>query len=360
MKVQASSISLASNHRYLSENHIDEQLVIRRNNRNRNSPPRVVQDGSDHDESLNLSISRTALSSYESQFQSVSTVTTVEGSMDTELMQTKALLESLLGKKIDLIKYEINEPGGVEVTQNQNQPKNSSGSGGVSMAYTRREAYHEEEETSFSANGTIRTEDGREISFDVQLAMKRSFDEETRVTLRIGDEMIDPLVLNFSGKPAELLDETTMFDLNADGEMEVVHKLAPDSAYLVYDRNGDGIANNGSELFGPATGSGFAALAQFDEDQNGFIDENDSVFNQLSLWSQAGQGSYRTLGEAGVGAIYLANASTEMQLNNAANDRKGAIRDTGIYLNEDGSVGTIQEIDLVIGEALRDDATGSG
>jgi hypothetical protein len=359
MNVQSSSISLASNHRCLSEKQIDEQLVIRRNNRNQNPHSQVARDGSDHDASLSLNISHAALSSYETQFRSVSTVTSVEGSMDVELMQTKALLESLLGQKIDLIKYEINEPEAPEVTQKQNQRQRPGVSDGVSMAYTRREAYHEEEETSFSANGTVRTEDGREISFDVQLAMKRSFDEETRVTLRMGDEMIDPLVLNFSGRPADLLDETILFDLDSDGEMEAVHKLAPDSAYLVYDRNGDGIANNGSELFGPSTGSGFAELAQFDEDHNGFIDESDSVFDQLGLWNQAGQGSYRTLGEAGVGAIYLANASTDMQLNNTANDRQGAIRETGIYLNEDGSVGTIQEIDLVASEFPQSEETGN-
>jgi hypothetical protein len=42
-----------------------------------------------------------------------------------------------------------------------------------------------------------------------------------------------------------------------------------------------GRIDSGSELFGPATGSGFGELAALDGDGNGWIDENDDAFARL-------------------------------------------------------------------------------
>ncbi len=38
--------------------------------------------------------------------------------------------------------------------------------------------------------------------------------------------------------------------------------------------------NDGSELFGTSSGDGFKDLATYDEDENGWIDENDSIFSK--------------------------------------------------------------------------------
>ena len=40
------------------------------------------------------------------------------------------------------------------------------------------------------------------------------------------------------------------------------------NAFLSLDKNSDGIINDGSELFGAASGNGFADLAKYDEDGN--------------------------------------------------------------------------------------------
>lgn len=67
-----------------------------------------------------------------------------------------------------------------------------------------------------------------------------------------------------------------------------------DDAFLVLDRNGDGVINDGTELFGDVTeqppGSseepnGYAALSMFDDDDNDRIDRGDAVWTQLLLWT---------------------------------------------------------------------------
>jgi len=67
-----------------------------------------------------------------------------------------------------------------------------------------------------------------------------------------------------------------------------------DDAWIALDRNGNGIIDDGSELFGDHTEqppgdspNGFSALAVFDDDHNGAIDQNDSVWTRLRLWTDA-------------------------------------------------------------------------
>jgi hypothetical protein len=180
--------------------------------------------------------------------------------------------------------------------------------------------------------------------------MSRSYHEESDVTLRLGDaaRKTDPLVLNFSGTAAQLSDQRFAFDLNADGSTEQINVLAPGSGFLVLDRNQDGKINNGSELFGPTTNNGFAELAKLDDDKNGWIDENDAAFKQLQVWRRdsSGQDQLQSLAAAGVGAIALSHVDTPFALKTNANELLGQIRTSGIFLQENGAAGTIQQIDL--------------
>jgi len=225
---------------------------------------------------------------------------------------------------------------------------------GWGMEYERHESYTEIEETRFSATGTVRTADGREIGFSLDLTMSRSYHEESSTSLRLGDAarpQKDPLVINFGGNAAQLLDQRFSFDLDADGTTENINRLAAGSGFLIFDRNADGQANDGSELFGTKSGDGFADLAALDGDGNGWIDENDAAWSQLHVWtpSAEGAGPLRSLREADVGALAVARVDTPFALKDAANETLGTVRSTGLYLQEsDGSAGTLQQVDLSV------------
>ena len=209
--------------------------------------------------------------------------------------------------------------------------------------------YEETEQTSFSTTGIVKTADGREIEFNLSLEMSRNFSsyyEETYQQKIVS--FCDPLVINLDGNIATLEDQKFYFDLDADGVDEYISKLGSSSGYLALDKNQDGIINNGSELFGTKSGDGFKDLTIYDEDGNGWIDENDSIWEQLKIWTndENGENILYTLKEAGVGAICLQRVNTDFSHTDVNNEIKGAIRSTGIFLYENGNVGTVQHLDL--------------
>ena len=210
--------------------------------------------------------------------------------------------------------------------------------------------YKESEYTSFETTGTAVTADGREISFNVNLQMSRQFMEYSNTTIDFGAPMLtDPLVINLDNNVTQVSDQTFRFDIDADGTLDTISMLGPGSGYLALDKNGDGIINDGSELFGTASGNGFADLAAYDSDGNGWIDEADKIFDKLRIWSKDANGRdvLVGLGAAGVGAIYLGSADTEFSLNSAkTNSTNAVIRQTGIFLYENGNAGTIQHVDV--------------
>lgn len=213
--------------------------------------------------------------------------------------------------------------------------------------------YHaESEETAFSTQGKVVTADGREISFNLDLSMSRSF-EEYYTAAHTEDilQMMDPLVINLDTNIAGLSDQKFEFDLDSDGIKETLSMLEHGSGYLALDKNGDGIINDGSELFGTSSGDGFKDLAIYDKDGNGWIDENDEIFDKLLIWSkdENGNDELYTLKEAGVGAICLHKVSTDFSLNSLKdNQTNGQIRSTGVFLYENGTAGTMQQLDLAI------------
>ena len=222
---------------------------------------------------------------------------------------------------------------------------------GWGVAYSHESSRYESESVSLAGAGVIQTADGKDIEFSLRLEMSREFISHHHLDLRAGDAtLMDPLVLNFDGKASELSDLTFSFDLDADGVAEDVPMIRPGSGFLALDLNKDGIINDGKELFGPRTGEGFAELTSYDEDANNWIDENDAVYEQLSLWTidEKGGSSLESLREKEIGALYLGNLSSRFDLKGAGNELQGQIKKTGLFLYENGSPGIIQELDLVV------------
>lgn len=240
--------------------------------------------------------------------------------------------------------------------QNASQVVNgsaSTGTGGTTWIkhVVKSSFVAEVENTAFSTNGVARTADGREISFNVELEMSRSFMAVNESYVQSIEILRDPLVINLGSEVASLSDQKFYFDIDADGKMDEISYLEGNSGFLALDKNNDGKINDGSELFGTKSGDGFKDLAMYDEDGNGWIDEADSVFDNLKIWTKNSDGtdSLIAIGKAGVGAIYLGSATTQFSINSLDdNSTNGVIQKTGVFLKENGSVGTIQHIDLAI------------
>lgn len=208
----------------------------------------------------------------------------------------------------------------------------------------------EAETVQVQAGGYVQTEDGRSISFGVTLNMSRAFASQVNIETTQQVVMTDPLVINMDNLPAGTRDITFQFDIDCDGKMDEISMLREGSGFLALDKNGDGKINDGSELFGTKSGNGFSDLAVYDEDGNGWIDENDEIFSKLRIWSKDKDGNdvLKTLKEADVGAIYLGSTTSQFSITDKKdNTVQGAVRATGVYLKEStGMAGTVQQVDL--------------
>lgn len=233
-----------------------------------------------------------------------------------------------------------------------NNPAAANSSAAPLVEYSAHESLYQSETAQFSAHGEVKTSDGRTINVDIDVLMHRESLETNDTKLRLQAATKDPLVINLDGAPAQLSDQRFSFDLTSDGEKELIPKLLGNKAFLALDKNNDGKINNGTELFGAQTGNGFAELAQYDEDKNGWIDENDSIFKSLKLWLNAGSDLQKLidLKAVNIGALYTGSAQTSFHLQdkNDTQTNLGVIQATGVFLKENGEAGSMQHVDLSV------------
>ena len=162
-----------------------------------------------------------------------------------------------------------------------------------------------------------------------------------------GFAMRDPIVLDLNGNGIEL---TTLagsnvhFDYAGDGFAERTGWVGPNDGILAIDLNGNGVIDNGLELFGSPTEDGFAILEKLDTNGDGIIDVNDVNFDKLVIWRDLNQngisdpGELESLADAGITSISL--RTLKLSGTNAGN----GLGYQATFTRTDGTIGTAETI----------------
>jgi len=137
-----------------------------------------------------------------------------------------------------------------------------------------------------SSNSVENTRISISLTRETQFSFSASFESAN-------NEKSDPLILNLDQSDFEFEpDHSVSFDLNADGRLDKMIGLSSANAFLSFDKNQNGIIDNGAELFGDARGAvdGFADLARYDDNADNQIDAQDKIFSSLLLLSFGADG----------------------------------------------------------------------
>ena len=169
----------------------------------------------------------------------------------------------------------------------------------------------------------------------------------------------DPLALDLDGDGIETVATRgfagALFDHRSQGIRTATGWVSADDGLLVRDLNGNGIIDNGAELFGDNTkladGSfaqhGYAALAELDSNGDGIVSAADTAFQTLRVWQDLNQdgisqnNELRTLEELGIQSLNVAYKDVNQNLGNG-----NTLAQQGSYTKKDGT--TAQAGDLLL------------
>ncbi len=206
--------------------------------------------------------------------------------------------------------------------------------------------YAEAEALNFNTSAYVKSGD-KEIAVELSVSLSRSFVQH--VNISDVKALQDPLILNLEGSFPSLSSKTFAFDIDSDGEKDQISMLSRNNGFLALDKNSNGIVDNGGELFGAKSGNGFEELRLYDDDKNGWIDENDKIFDKLRIWNKSeGKDELIALGEVGIGAIFLGDISTPFELKTPSSEQLGVMRRSSFFLFENGRSSLISQLDLAV------------
>ncbi|MBD3319506.1 MAG: hypothetical protein GF350_00245 [Chitinivibrionales bacterium] len=218
---------------------------------------------------------------------------------DPELRQQKYLVEQLFSAKKDKsdTKSTVELPGESDTAQQEDSAE---------ISKEAMELYRQEQ-----ASMKIETPEG---------TVRIRYESEKYARVAIEEQQVqsqEPLVFDLDNDGIELTDvrsgEGVIFDITGDGRSEQVSWVSPDDGLLAYDSNGNGVIDNGKELFGDQNGAknGFEELSRYDETNDKVIDYNDSIFSKLRIWQDANRngisesGELHSLDQYGISSVEL-------------------------------------------------------
>lgn len=175
--------------------------------------------------------------------------------------------------------------------------------------------------------------------------------EQGSLSISSGEQEVqqsDPLALDLDGNGLTTsgVENGILFDIDGDGTKEKTSFISGGDAFLAYDKNGNGVIDNGKELFGDSNGyqHGFAELAAYDDNKDGKIDAADAIYDKLQLLSidQEGKQKLENLNQSKVASINLDYTEPHQAIN-----QYDSIAQLGEFTYKDGTKG--QAGDLLLG-----------
>ena len=291
--------------------------------------------------------------------------------LSPEMGLIKLIIEGYFGEYLDLNKYDfdfskIKEANSQQYLTGIGSTLNASSA----MLTLDNQVFNENEqikvEQFFSRSQSLSYQmQGEFIIDDKQLSLDYSF-ELTSEQIRYNSfetqagNLKDPILVQFGNQSLGHIEGEQDFDINNDNTLDALPIFSGDVGYLVYDQNANGRADNGSELFGPNSGNGFGELALLDDNKNGFIDKNDTGFEQLYLWQPSGQGQpdgngqvdeqgqWLSLADAGIAAINLDAISTPYAFYDEEDQIQAQLRQSSFAIGENGQGYGVHQIDVRI------------
>jgi hypothetical protein len=163
-----------------------------------------------------------------------------------------------------------------------------------------------------------------------------------------------PIILDLDGTGIDLLAPSTArptLDVNGDGIADYTGWAGPKNGFLVFDHNGDGKANDITELalsaYGPDGATDLEGLAYgFDSNHDGVFDSLDSAWSKFGVWRDGNQngvsdqGEFQTLDQIGITAINLTRTGTFTGVNGSA------VYGNTTFTWRDGHTGTAADVGL--------------
>jgi VCBS repeat-containing protein len=161
---------------------------------------------------------------------------------------------------------------------------------------------------------------------------------------------VPPIVLDLDGDGLEFVGQAAGigFDHNGDGVADTTAWVGADDGLLVHDGNGDGIANDGSEIIFSVDGSTDleGLRQQYDSNGDGQLTAEDAGFASFGVWQDANgngvtdAGEFRSLADLGIVGIDL--TSDGRAYTAASGDVQVAGQAT--FTRADGSQGIVGDV----------------
>jgi hypothetical protein len=176
------------------------------------------------------------------------------------------------------------------------------------------------------------------------------FDGEIHlVKLTATDAANDPIIFDLDGDGSAFSAHSVTFDFNGDGSAERIGWADGGDGLLGVDVDGDGRIASGAELVSPQMVAGAAtsldALASFDSNHDGIIDDQDDRFGELVIWQDGNENAVTDPGElTSLSGLKIAAISLEAEGVASRDGAGNSVNSEGTYVLEDGSFGTFVEV----------------